>query len=358
VATARERARCIERIARLGEATLDCESIRREALVELQPVIGFDRWCWPLADPETLIPLSGLAEHDYGPGVPRVLELEYSGDDFAAMDVVALRASPAGGLSAETGGDLARSPRWDQVLRPVGIGDEAVVACRDALGCWGWLKAYRDGAERAFSEEDLELLASAGPALGAALRRSLVRDDCGAAAAPSASGVILLDAELRPVDWTAAAREWVDALPAARVYAMLGMLPAMVYPVATQARSNSGEDGSRALERADDGRWVMIEAETLEGAGDATIAVTLRGATTGEVFARLARTYGLTRREREVVAALLAGLDTRAITGRLFISRHTVQDHLKSVFEKAGVRSRRELLARFTGWNGADQTET
>ena len=31
--------------------------------------VGFDRWCWPLADPETLLPLSGIAEHDYGPGV-------------------------------------------------------------------------------------------------------------------------------------------------------------------------------------------------------------------------------------------------------------------------------------------------
>jgi len=78
-----------------------------------------------------------LASTTTGPGSPRALELEYSGGDFAAKDVLARRANSAGSLSTETGGDLARSPRWDEVMRPVGIGDIAVVACRDAQGCWG-----------------------------------------------------------------------------------------------------------------------------------------------------------------------------------------------------------------------------
>jgi ATP/maltotriose-dependent transcriptional regulator MalT len=60
--------------------------------------------------------------------------------------------------------------------------------------------------------------------------------------------------------------------------------------------------------------------------------------------------------ERDVVAALLAGLDTRAISARLCISSQTVQDHLKSIFRKTGAQSRRELLARFSGANNATST--
>jgi DNA-binding CsgD family transcriptional regulator len=263
------------------------------------------------------------------------------------MDVLAGRASPAGSLSGETGGDLARSPRWDQVLRQVGIGDEAVIACRDTLGCWGWLKAYRDGTERPFAGQDLDLLAQVGPGLGGALRRSLARDRRSGSAPASPPGVIVLDRGLRPLSWTAGARAWIDVLPAAQVYAALGMLPAMVYPLAALVRARDRANGSRALERAVDGRWVMIEAAALEGRGRGEIAITLRDATPGETFDRLCRIYAISRRERQVVAALAAGLDTRAAAERLSISRHTLQDHLKSVFAKLGVNSRRELVASF-----------
>lgn len=356
VASARDRGRCRERLERLNESSLDAESLQREAIAELQAVIGFDRWCWPLADPDALVPLSGAAEHDYGPAVGRSLELEYSGGDFATMSVLARRANPVGSLSAETRGDLARSPRWDEVLRPVGIGDEAVVACRDALGCWGWMKAYRDRDDASFAEHDVELLPQVGPTLGSALRRRLDAAQHDSVAAPSSPGVVVLDRDLRAVSWTAGARQWIDALPLAGLWAAWGILPAVVYPVAAMARSRNGPSEAHALERAADGRWVRIEAAQLEGQPDAQIAVTLRAATTTQTFDLLCRAYALSRRERDVVAALLAGLDTRAISARLCISPHTVQDHLKSVFRKTGAHSRRELLARFTGASDATST--
>jgi DNA-binding CsgD family transcriptional regulator len=346
VASDRERARCREQIERLSESRGDCEAIHREAIVELQRVIGFDRWCWVLADPDTLVPLAGIAEHDYGPGVPRVLELEYSGD-FTAMDAVAQRPEPVGSLAADTGGDLPRSSRWDEVLRRVGIGDEAVVACRDAFGCWGWIKAYRDGGDRWFEDADLDLLASASSSLAAIVRRRVTDQHTTSVLEQQSAGVIVLDSDLRPLSRTAGAQAWIDALPGAALFASWGMLPAEVYPLAALARSRDASAGVHAVDRTVDGRWVMIEAEPLEGHGDGQIVVTFHGAAPRETFDLLCRAYKVTRRERDVVGAVLAGLDTRRVSEHLFISPHTVQDHLKSVFGKVGVRSRRELLATF-----------
>jgi DNA-binding NarL/FixJ family response regulator len=159
--------------------------------------------------------------------------------------------------------------------------------------------------------------------------------------------VIVLNSDLTLLSSTAGARARIDALPAAALFASWGMLPAVVYPVATVSRTPDAANGAHALERAVDGRWVMIEAAPLEGDEGGKIAVTLRDASPTETFDVFCRAYALSKREREVVAALIDGLDTHAVTERLFISRHTVQDHLKSVFQKVGIHSRRELLARF-----------
>jgi len=56
--------------------------------------------------------------------------------------------------------------------------------------------------------------------------------------------------------------------------------------------------------------------------------------------------YGPTAREREVAELALHGHPTGQISAALCIAPYTVQDHREAIFEKAGVRSRRDLMAR------------
>jgi DNA-binding CsgD family transcriptional regulator len=355
VATQAQRARCREQLKRLAGSGLDTESLQRAAISELRPVIGFDRWCWPLADPETLLPGAGLAEHDYGPQLARTLELEYSGEDFAAKDVLARSARGSASLRQETGGDLMRSPRWEQVLGPVGIGDVATVACQDGFGCWGWVEVYRDRSDQPFDRLDLELLSQVGLDLGRALRqRSPIRSvplreatTADTANGVEPVGVLLLDAELRPVGRTDAVAAWLAELPAAALFEAWGMLPAAIYPAAALARRGLAAR-AHALLPTETGAWIRIEAASLDDDAHGVV-VTLRAPAVEETFDLVARAYALSRREREVAGLLAAGFDTTSVSHRMHISAHTVHDHVKSLLRKVGVRSRAELVARLHG---------
>ncbi|SEL81623.1 regulatory protein, luxR family [Paenibacillus sp. cl141a] len=53
---------------------------------------------------------------------------------------------------------------------------------------------------------------------------------------------------------------------------------------------------------------------------------------------------GLTERENEVISGILRGFSNKEMAQALFASPYTVQDHLKSIFLKTGLNSRRELI--------------
>lgn len=53
--------------------------------------------------------------------------------------------------------------------------------------------------------------------------------------------------------------------------------------------------------------------------------------------------FGLTAREMEVVAAVVAGYGNKEIAQRLSVSEQTVKHHITNIFDKAGVSNRLEL---------------
>jgi len=98
--------------------------------------------------------------------------------------------------------------------------------------------------------------------------------------------------------------------------------------------------------RTRSGGWLGVRASWLTGPGvESAIAVVLEPASPPQLMPLLSRAHRLTPREADLVRLLVRGLSTSDLSGQLHISEHTVQDHLKSIFDKVGVRSRRELLA-------------
>jgi DNA-binding CsgD family transcriptional regulator len=89
-----------------------------------------------------------------------------------------------------------------------------------------------------------------------------------------------------------------------------------------------------------------LQASALIGGDEDQIAVTIEPASGDQLMSLLLVAYGLTARERDICREVIAGHSTADIAAHLFISSNTVQDHLKSIFAKVGVRSRGELVAR------------
>lgn len=56
-----------------------------------------------------------------------------------------------------------------------------------------------------------------------------------------------------------------------------------------------------------------------------------------------AKSYGLTRRELEILSTIVSGLSNKEIAQRFSLSEDTVKHHLTNIFDKVGVSSRLEL---------------
>lgn len=148
---------------------------------------------------------------------------------------------------------------------------------------------------------------------------------------------------------TGNARRWVDDLRALEPPAT-GPAPSVVLSVASSAQwaadTGAVADAARARARTSSGEWLVLHATVMDTDAGRRTAVILEPARPTALAPLIADAYGLTGREREVVRLVLQGLSTDRIAAELHLSAWTVQDHLKSIFDKVGVRSRKELVAQ------------
>ena len=91
----------------------------------------------------------------------------------------------------------------------------------------------------------------------------------------------------------------------------------------------------------------MLHASRLRAADiEGQIAVIFEEARPSEIAPLISDAYGLTKREGEITKLVLRGLSTAEVSEGLHITPNTVRDHFKTIFDKVGVRSRRELVGQ------------
>ena len=322
-------------------------------LAVLRRVIGFDAYVWLVTDPETSVGSAPLADVPCLPELPRLIRLKY----LTTVNRWTAMITPVASLHQATGGDLARSLLWRDLLRRYQIGDIATSVHRDRFGCWAFLdlggvRGHPRSRRRNWS------CCTTSP------RRSPPR--CVTVRPPLSrpNGLLSRPARAR---WCCSCHPDSTCGPRPRKpqrYLRLlvppdagaqAPVPAGAYNVGAQLLAReAGVDGHPPLARVHlgSGRWLTLRASRLDSAQPAPerdIAVSIETTAPDGRVSLFARACGLSPREAELLDHVVAGASTRDIARLMFLSEHTVQDHLKSIFAKTDTRTRRTLLARVLG---------
>ena len=340
-----------DELATLARSGLDRVSFVSAASDAVGRVVPYDRSCWHAVDPGTVL-FTGSINRNIECSGSWLAEHEYVVEDVNKWWFLARSGRRAGVKSLATHGDMSRSARH-RSAEAYGIGDELRISfVADDGTYWGAAGFLRDDDRPWFTEDDVRFAASLSEILAEAFRRALVA----AMAAPVdepitvGPGVVVFDDHGRAESISPAAEHWIKEMveePCPEPLTESKVLQA----VAARARAmrevrDPLQLSARSRVQTRTGSWLVVYGTPLSGGADGRTAVIIQPATPNEVAPLVAVAYGLTSRESQITRLCMQGRSTKEIALALHVSPYTVQDHLKSIFGKTGVRTRNELVGQ------------
>ncbi|HEX8120768.1 MAG TPA: helix-turn-helix transcriptional regulator [Solirubrobacteraceae bacterium] len=327
---------------RLSDAGLTAQELLTEAGRVIDRVVPSDGYFLGATDPETSLCIGAGVVHDLPLEMCQpTWDHEFLVPDYMKFSDIGRSGRFVADVHEETGGNPDRSPRWREVLAPQGFVSEVRATFTAGDSMWGVAQIDRLGDAPRFSDLEKAWLAQAAPMLARGLRRAMVAHE---PVAPSARGpgVLLLDPACNVVSATSEAAAWLDDIDGVPT----GLpLPLEASAYASRVRGTpAGAPVPSGRVRTRNGVWLLLHGSLLEGTDQ--LAVVIEPAKAADVAPLIVEAYGLSQREVDVTKLIARGLGTSEIAATLFLSPHTVRDHVKSVFEKAGVSSRGELVAK------------
>lgn len=336
-------------IVRLARDGLDWVTFSTQASETLRRVIPFDRNCWHTVDPGTVL-FTGSLNQNLACSGSWLAEHEYVIEDVNKWQFLARSGRRAGATSLATHGDLSRSARH-RSHEANGIGDELRGSFVVDGNYWGAAGFLRDEGEPWFTDEDVRFLTSLCEPIAEGFRRALLISSVATDDPPrDGPGVVVFDEQGNVESISPAAERWIDQL----IEVPPPSVPSeskMVQVVAARARAaNAGQDPleltARCRARTSSGVWLLLYGTRLSGGADGRTAVIIQPAAATEVASLVALAYGLSERECHLARLCMQGQSTKQMALSLGVSPYTIQDHLKSIFDKTGVRSRGELVGQ------------
>lgn len=328
-------------IAALAASGLGVSDLHAAAIQRISHDVSTDLTCWATIDPEALVISTMTSGEIRIPSQyePLLADAEYSPEEPHTFAAMARRKEAFTLLSNLPLREQERSARFRNVWRPLGVNRELRVLFLANGACWGSAGLVRAG--RDFSDREVEYFTEVAPAIAGATRLA-VRSEISDRATAGRPAIVVLGSGGEARSATPEARQWQERLDEIAPDRFEVMMRIMARGVQSTASGSF-----RARIRDGRGQWALMQASPLIGGEDGDqIGVSIDPAAGEQLIGMLLVAYGLSPREREVCHEVLAGHPTAHIAAHLSVTPNTVQDHLKSVFAKMGVRSRGELAAR------------
>jgi DNA-binding CsgD family transcriptional regulator len=345
-----ERAR--REIIRLCHAGLDSRTLRIEVIKRLRTVIPIEVSFFTTADPATLLFTGAVVDETLERATPQFLENEFFQDDVNKFTWLARSTPHVESLVQATRGAWEQSPRYQEVLAPLALGDELRAALVSSATCWGFMCLHRERSSPPFTAAEAAFLARLAPHLAEGLRKALLFGNTTHSAVADEPGLLLLADDLSVMGITSAAEHWLAELAEAD-WPRGRAVPSAVLAVAARLQAlERGADPAPELlpkvrVRTASGHWLVLHASRLAGQHPhRPIAVIVEVARPLEIAPVIVQAYDLSNREGEIMQSVLRGLSTAEMADSFHVAPDTVQQHLKAIFEKVGVRSRRELVGQ------------
>jgi hypothetical protein len=323
----------VKRLCCVGR--LDGLALLDEVIERLRRVVPFDAYCASTKDPASGFITHALAEEMGGADdIFWSLERLYF-EHHQSVRRMADTHQPVALLSETTGGDLERSTRYVEYLRPLGLAYEMRGAFTSGGYLWGSMNLTRESGSLDFKPREANLLRRIAPHLGNGLKMAALRMQAPAEeGGTDVPGVLTLDYRGSVVQHTPAAERWLrdledlgpawrerEGLPRALRTVVLSLRRAL-----SPERDRDEESVPTLRARARSGRWLTLYGSLAEATPDehAQTVIIIEPTKPEELLPFSMTAYGLSPREEELVKLVVRGLSTTRISRTLFISEHTV----------------------------------